>query len=61
MVARRWWSHDHVVGASGYGDQLTVSSAVKIFSPATIIHFTEARIAAAGVNLRVGITGGDVH
>ena len=48
-------------GASGHSGQLTISSAVKIFSPATIIHFTEARIAAAGVNLRVGITGGDVH
>jgi hypothetical protein len=48
-------------GASGYGGQLTVSSAVKIFSPATVIHFSQARIAAASVNLHVGITGGDVH
>jgi hypothetical protein len=47
-------------GASGYGGQLTVSSVVKIFSPATVIHFTHARIAAAGMNLRAGITGGEV-
>jgi hypothetical protein len=26
--------------ASGYGGQLTISSAFEIFSPATVIHFT---------------------
>ena len=36
-------------------------SSPKIFSPATVIHFTQTRIMAAGMNLRVGITGGDVH
>jgi hypothetical protein len=48
-------------GASGHSDQLTISSAVEIFSPAMVIHFSQARIVAAGVNLHVGITGGDVH
>jgi hypothetical protein len=48
-------------GASGYGGQLTVSSAVKIFSPTTVIDFTPARITMTSVNLRVGITDGEVR
>jgi hypothetical protein len=34
-------------------------SSPKIFSPTTVIHFTQARIAAAGVNRGAEITVGD--